>query len=57
MRLLERDPTTIQGRAEAEIPLEKAIERWAVGNDPQAYVTVPSEVFRSGATGVHIHSG
>ena len=52
-----RDPKTIQERAEAEIPLEKVTEGWAMGTDPEVHVKVLSDLFDSGATGVHIHSG
>jgi TAT-translocated FGD2 family F420-dependent dehydrogenase len=52
-----RDPKTIQERAEKEVPLDKVVEGWAVGTDPEAHVKVLSELFESGATGVHIHSG
>lgn len=52
-----RDPKTIQQRADAEVPLDKVVEGWAVGTDPEAHVKVLSELFKSGATGVHIHSG
>jgi len=52
-----RDPKTIQERAEAEIPIEKVTEGWPVGVDPDVHVKVLSELFESGATGVHIHSG
>jgi F420-dependent hydroxymycolic acid dehydrogenase len=52
-----RDPKTIQERAEAEIPIEKVTEGWPVGTDPDVHVKVLSELFETGATGVHIHSG
>jgi TAT-translocated FGD2 family F420-dependent dehydrogenase len=52
-----RDPKTIQERADAEIPLEKVTEGWPVGTDPDVHVKVLSDLFASGATGVHIHSG
>jgi F420-dependent hydroxymycolic acid dehydrogenase len=52
-----RDPKTIEDRANAEIPIEKVIEGWPVGTDPEAHVKVISALFESGATGVHIHSG
>jgi F420-dependent hydroxymycolic acid dehydrogenase len=52
-----RDPKTIQERAEAEIPLEKVTEGWAMGTEPEVHVKVLSDLFDSGATGVHIHSG
>jgi len=52
-----RDPKTIQQRADAEVPLEKVIEGWPVGTDPEVHVKVLSDLVNSGATGVHIHSG
>jgi TAT-translocated FGD2 family F420-dependent dehydrogenase len=52
-----RDPETIQHRAETEIPLEKVYEDWAIGTDPQVHVKALSDLFDSGATEVHIHSG
>ena len=52
-----RDPKTIQERAEAEVPLEEVSEGWPVGTDPEVHVKVLTDLFKSGATGVHIHSG
>jgi len=52
-----RDPKTIQERADTEVPLEKVTEGWPVGTDPEVHVKVLSDLFNSGATGVHIHSG
>jgi TAT-translocated FGD2 family F420-dependent dehydrogenase len=52
-----RDPKTIQERANAEIPLEKVTEGWPVSTDPKVHVKTLTELFDSGATGVHIHSG
>lgn len=52
-----RDPKTIQQRAEAEVSIEKVIEGWPVGTDPAVHVKTLTELFQSGATGVHIHSG
>jgi TAT-translocated FGD2 family F420-dependent dehydrogenase len=52
-----RDPKTIEERAKAEVPLEKVTEGWPVGNDPEVHVKALSDLFNSGATGVHIHSG
>ncbi len=52
-----RDPKTIQERADAEVPLDKVVEGWAVGTDPEVHVKVLSELYESGATGVHIHTG
>jgi F420-dependent hydroxymycolic acid dehydrogenase len=52
-----RDPKTIQERAQAEIPLEKVTEGWPVSTDPEVHVKALTELFESGASGVHIHSG
>jgi TAT-translocated FGD2 family F420-dependent dehydrogenase len=52
-----RDPLIIEQRANAEIPLEKVYADWAIGTDPEVHVKCLSELFKSGATGVHIHSG
>jgi TAT-translocated FGD2 family F420-dependent dehydrogenase len=52
-----RDPKEIERRATAEIPLEKVYEGWPVGTDPAAHVKTLTELFESGATQVHIHSG
>lgn len=52
-----RDPQTIQRRADAEVPLEEVSKGWPVGTDPDAHVKVISELFDSGATGVHLHAG
>jgi F420-dependent hydroxymycolic acid dehydrogenase len=52
-----RDPKTIQQRAQAEVLIEKVIEGWPIGTDPEVHVKALSELYKSGATGVHIHSG
>jgi F420-dependent hydroxymycolic acid dehydrogenase len=52
-----RDPKAIQTRAETEVSIEKVVEGWPVGTDPETHIKVLSELFESGATGVHIHSG
>jgi TAT-translocated FGD2 family F420-dependent dehydrogenase len=52
-----RDPKTIQERANAEIPLEKVTEGWPISTDPDVHVKALTELFNSGATEVHIHSG
>ena len=52
-----RDPKAIQERAIAEVPFDKVTEGWPIGNDPEIHVEVLSDLFDSGATGVHIHSG
>jgi F420-dependent hydroxymycolic acid dehydrogenase len=52
-----RDPEIIQQRADAEIPLDKVYADWAIGADPEIHAKCLSDLFQSGATGVHIHSG
>jgi TAT-translocated FGD2 family F420-dependent dehydrogenase len=52
-----RDPKVIEERANAEIPLEKVSEGWPIGTDPEVHLKTISDLFKSGATGVHIHSG
>jgi F420-dependent hydroxymycolic acid dehydrogenase len=52
-----RDPKTIQDRADAEVPIEKVTDGWPISTDPDVHVKVLSDLFDSGATGVHIHSG
>lgn len=51
------DPTRIQQRAEAEIPLDQVIKSWAVGTDPQIHIAAIQKLFDSGATIVNVHSG
>jgi TAT-translocated FGD2 family F420-dependent dehydrogenase len=52
-----RDPQEIERRANAEVPLEKVTEGWPISTDPEPHLKVLAELFDSGATGVHIHSG
>ena len=52
-----RDPTVIQQRAQTEIPIDKVIEGWPTGTDPEAHVKAISDLFESGATEVHVHAG
>jgi F420-dependent hydroxymycolic acid dehydrogenase len=52
-----RDPKTIEDRAQAEVPLDRVTAGWPVGTDPEVHVKVLADLFTSGATGVHIHSG
>ncbi len=52
-----RDPETIEHRADTEIPLEKVYAEWATGTDPKVHVDALNDLFASGATEVHIHSG
>lgn len=52
-----RDPETIQARAETEVPLEEVIAGTTVGVDPEIHLAALQELFDSGATEVHLHSG
>ncbi|HZR58817.1 MAG TPA: TIGR03557 family F420-dependent LLM class oxidoreductase [Terriglobales bacterium] len=52
-----RDPQVVEQRANAEVPLEKVTEGWPIGTDPAVHVKAITELFESGATEVHIHSG
>ncbi len=51
------DPAEIQRRAEAQIPIEKVEEGWAIGTDPEVHIKKIAELFDSGATIVNIHTG
>jgi len=51
------DPAAIQRAAEQEIPIEKVLEGWAVGTDPEVHIAKIRELRESGATIVNIHSG
>jgi len=52
-----RDPEEIQRRAEAEFKLEEVYKKWTVSTDPDAHAKAIMELFDSGATEVHVHSG
>jgi len=52
-----RDPQEIERRANAEIPLEKVTDGWPISTDPEPHLKVLADLFDSGATGVHIHTG
>jgi len=52
-----RDPQEIERRAIAEIPLPEVYKGWSIGTDPEIDVKMIQELFDSGATEVHVHSG
>jgi alkanesulfonate monooxygenase SsuD/methylene tetrahydromethanopterin reductase-like flavin-dependent oxidoreductase (luciferase family) len=52
-----RDPQEIERRANAEVPLENVTEGWPISTDPAVHINAITELFESGATEVHIHSG
>lgn len=51
------DPTRIQQRAEAEIALDKVMEGWPIGIDPQRHIATIRELFDSGVSIVNVHAG
>jgi alkanesulfonate monooxygenase SsuD/methylene tetrahydromethanopterin reductase-like flavin-dependent oxidoreductase (luciferase family) len=51
------DPAEIQRKADAEIPIKKVVENWAIGNDPGVHIKKIEELFASGVTIVNVHSG
>jgi TAT-translocated FGD2 family F420-dependent dehydrogenase len=51
------DPAAIQQAAKNDIPLEKVVDGWAVGTDPETHIAKIHELWESGATIVNIHSG
>ena len=52
-----RDPQEIERRANTEIPLPEVYKGWSIGTDPEVHAKKLKELFDSGATEVHIHSG
>jgi G6PDH family F420-dependent oxidoreductase len=52
-----RDPSVIQQRAAAEIPLHSVYAEWPVSTDPDVHVKALMELFKAGATIVNVHSG
>lgn len=51
------DPRAIEERARREVPLEDALAEITFGVDPEVHLSALTELFDSGATEVHIHSG
>jgi hypothetical protein len=51
------DPAVIQQRADVELPLDQVYADWPQGTDPAVHVKALDELFQSGVTEVHIHSG
>jgi F420-dependent hydroxymycolic acid dehydrogenase len=50
------DPRDIERRAKAEIPLEKVMENWAVGDDPDVHIEAIQKLITNGATNIFVHS-
>jgi alkanesulfonate monooxygenase SsuD/methylene tetrahydromethanopterin reductase-like flavin-dependent oxidoreductase (luciferase family) len=50
------DPRVIQQRAEAEVPINRALRRFFVSPDPAAHAGRIRELFDAGATDVFIHA-
>jgi F420-dependent hydroxymycolic acid dehydrogenase len=51
------DPSQIEHRAQAELPLPKVFGDWTVSANPDAHVQAITKLFDSGVTIVNIHSG
>jgi TAT-translocated FGD2 family F420-dependent dehydrogenase len=51
------DPAEIERRADAEVPIDKVMADWPIGDDPGVHVAAIEKLFDSGATIVNIHSG
>lgn len=51
------DPSEIERRAAAELPLPKVYGDWTVSTDPEVHVKAIRKLFDSGVTIVNIHSG
>ncbi len=51
------DPTEIERRAQAELPLPKVYGDWTVSSTPDAHVQTIQKLFDSGVSIVNIHSG
>lgn len=51
------DPTAIQKRADAELPIDKVVADWLVSPQPEEHIAAINELFDSGATIVNVHSG
>jgi F420-dependent hydroxymycolic acid dehydrogenase len=54
--LSDPDPVSIQRRAEAEVPLEKVYEDWAIGTDPQVHADKLLRLYEAGIDKVFVHS-
>jgi F420-dependent hydroxymycolic acid dehydrogenase len=51
------DPSQIERRAAAELPLSKVYGDWPVSQDPAVHVKAVTDLFASGVTIVNVHSG
>lgn len=52
-----RDPREIERLANVEVPMEEVTKQWTISDDPAEHIRKLKELFESGATEVHIHSG
>ncbi|MBI2760488.1 MAG: hypothetical protein HYX51_03565 [Chloroflexi bacterium] len=50
------DPRSIQRRAEAAVPLERAYETWTVSEDPAVHVATIQRLLEGGVTQIYIHA-
>jgi F420-dependent hydroxymycolic acid dehydrogenase len=51
------DPRDIMRKSQAEIPLEKAMESWVAGADPETHIQAIQKLIDGGVTHIYIHSG
>lgn len=52
-----RDPKEIEDRANKEVDMQQLMKEWTISTDPDVHAKKLQELFDSGATEVHIHSG
>jgi alkanesulfonate monooxygenase SsuD/methylene tetrahydromethanopterin reductase-like flavin-dependent oxidoreductase (luciferase family) len=52
-----RDPKTIRERAGKEVSMEEIFGEWTISADPERHAKSVQELFESGVTMVHIHTG
>jgi F420-dependent hydroxymycolic acid dehydrogenase len=50
------DPREILRQANADIPLDKVIEDWVIGGDPQVHIDAIQKLADNGVTHIYIHS-
>ena len=51
------DPTVIQQRADAQVPLDQVIKDWPIGTGPRVHLEKIQELFDSGVSIVNVHAG
>jgi hypothetical protein len=51
------DPAAIQQAADKDVPIDKVIDNWAIGTNPETHIAKIRELRESGVTIVNIHAG